>query len=279
MKRLYKPFVTVITLVIILTIVAPLQVEAASVGGQEISSKGACVIDYETGIVLFGYEENKPMVPASMTKLIAVYVIYDAVRAGEIALDTVAVISESTGKLSVNWEFSNVPLQAGMSVTIRELLDVVIVWSACAATRAMGEALCGSEEAFVARMNDKVARLGIDARFFDSYGVSADNYISPLGMARLARYLILNHPEVLGIASKRSVTFQGVEYKNTNQLLGNFTGADGLKTGYTDAAMFCFVGTARQNNRRIIAVTMGSTFEQRFPDARLLLEQGFATAD
>ena len=279
LKTMRKQVSIIIVVVIALTLVAPVRSLAVDVGGKEITSRGACVIDFETGITLFGYEADTLRVPASMTKLIAVYVVYDGISAGEISLDTVTQISSKVSELSNNWEYSNVPFSVGMSVTIRELLDVVIVWSACGATVALGEALCGSEAAFITRMNEKVANLGIDAHFYDCYGVSASNRISPSGMANLARNLIIDHPEILEITSKRSVSFRGTEYKNTNQLLGDYSGIDGIKTGYTDAAGYCFTGTARRDGRRIIAVTMGSTAISRFPDVRILFDYGFAVAD
>ena len=279
MKRLQKQIAIIIVIVIALSMVVPIQASAADVGGKEISSQGACVLDVETGLILYGYREDTQRVPASMTKLIAVYVIFDAIKAGEISLDTAVKISKGVSELSVNWEYSNVPLDEGWSVTVRELLDVVLIWSACAATVALGEVLYGSEAALVARMNERVDSLGIDARFYDCYGVSANNRISPAGMAMLTRCLILEHPEILQITSKRSVTFRGTEYKNTNLLLGDYSGADGVKTGYTDAAGFNFTGTAMRNGRRIVAVTMGSSSVSRFLDARILLDYGFANAD
>ena len=280
MKRFRKHISFLVTIVAIFHL-APggTQMVAASVNGHAITSKGACVIDYDTGVLLFGYEENTRRPPASMIKLVAAYVLYDAIETGEISFDTVTYISPRVSEISYNKGFSNVPLPVGAAVTIRDLLDAVIVASACAATAAIGEALCGTEWAFMMRMNEKVAELGIDAYFYDSYGVSADNRISPLGMANLARHLIQDYPQILQLASQPSITFRNQDYKNTNQLLGEYWGVDGIKTGFTDAAGYCFVGTATRENRRIITVTMGSVETARFADSRILLDYGFAVAD
>ena len=278
MKVFKRQVAVIIVVIVTLTLIVPIQAFAVNVGGREVSSSGACIIDFDTGIMLYGHEADTPRVPASMTKLVTAYVVYDAIRAEEISIDDTTQISQGVSDLSYNLQYSNVPLPVGSSVTIRELLDVSIIMSACAATVALGEALYGSEEALVARMNEKVLRLGINAQFFDSYGVSAQNSITPRGMTKLTRYLILNYPEILEVASRESVTFSGVEYKNTNLLLGEYTGADGLKTGFTNAAGFCFVGTAQRGDRRIIAVTMGSTQTSRFPDTTVLLDYGFANA-
>ena len=278
-KQFKKQISVVIAVIIAISLIAPLQAEAASVGGNEISSQGAVVLDFETGIVLYGHNADAQRVPASLTKLMAVYVIYAAVSAGEISLDSTTRITRSTSAFSYNMEYSNVPLPEGLSVSISRLLEVVIIRSACAATIAMGEALCGSEEAFVARMNRAASQLGIEARFLDSYGGSPDNRISARGLAVLSRALIREYPEVLNISSRRSVTFSGVTYNNSNLLLGEYTGLDGLKTGYTVPAGYCFVGTAQRSGRRIIAVTMGSTLSSRYPDTRVLLDYGFSVAD
>jgi hypothetical protein len=98
-------------------------------------------------------------------------------------------------------------------------------------------------------------------------------------MAKLTRGFIAEHPEVLSITSKKSVTFDGVTRNSSNLLLGQYTGVDGFKTGYTDPAGYCLISTAKQNGRRIIAVTMGSTLSSRYPDTRALLNYGFSVAD
>ena len=266
--------------VIILAAFMPGLAGAAYVGDKEITSKGACVLDFETGIQLFGFEEEKHRVPASMTKMLAVYVIYDAIKAGEISLETTAKISSGVSSFSYNREYSNVPLPKDALVKIDNLLDVVIVVSACAATDALGEALCGDKAAFVKRMNEKVAQLGIDAVFYDSYGGSANNSITPRGMAELSRSLIMDHPEVLKKSQQKTITFRDLKYNNTNPLLGQYSGLDGLKTGSTNAAGNCFVGTAEKDGRRIISVTMGSVSSQaRSSDSRILLDYGFTVAD
>ncbi|MCL2153865.1 MAG: D-alanyl-D-alanine carboxypeptidase [Oscillospiraceae bacterium] len=279
MKRQHKLTIAAISIIIALTLVAPTQVLAAYVGNTEISSKGAVVMDFDTGLVLYSYNENTQRVPASTLKILAAYVIYDAVSAGEISFSTTTRISKGASELSKNREYSNVPLAEGASYRISQLMEVVLVSSACAATLAMGEALSGSEKAFIERMKNKAAKLGVDTRLYDCWGGSPNNRISSLGMATLARGLITEHPEVLNITSKRTVTFDGITYNSSNLLLGQYAGVDGLKTGYTDPAGYCLISTAKQKGRRIIAVTMGSTLSSRYPDTRALLDYGFSAAD
>ena len=269
----------ILAIILSVTLAVPITAEAALVGEREISSQAAIVVDVETGVELYEHNADAQRVPASLTKLMAVYVIYDAVRAGEISLDTQARISRSTSSFSYDWEYSNVPLLEGSTVSIIRLLEVVIIRSACAATVALGEALCGSESAFVARMNQTASRLGITARFYDCYGGSPDNRISARGLAILSRELVRDFPEILNITSRRTVTFNGVTYNSSNLLLGEYSGLDGLKTGYTVPAGYCFVGTAQRGGRRIISVTLGSTLSSRYPDTRALLDYGFSVAD
>ena len=269
----------IIAIAISVSLFAPLTAEAATVDGKTISSAGAAVIDFETGIMLFGHNERDRRAPASTLKIVAALIVYDAVKAGEISLDSTTRISAGVSAFSRNREFSNIRLAEGASLSIQRLLEFVIVSSACAATVALAEALCGDEDTFVRRMNAKATALDIRASFVDCWGGSPDNQISPLGMAIMARYLIKDHPEVLTIASKRSVTYNGTTYSTTNALLGQYTGLDGLKTGFTTPAGYCFIGTALKGERRIIAVTFGSTQSSRFQDTRILLDYGFAVAD
>ena len=279
MKRYRKQTATIIAVILTLTLAVQTHALAVSVGDQEITSKGACIIDFDTGIMLYGYKEDILLVPASMIKLVAVYVIYDAIRAGQISMNTVTHVSKNVSTLSKNTDYANIPLKEGSAITIRELIDLTIIRSVCCAPPALGEALCGSEKAFIELMNDKIVHLGIEGQIFDSYGVSAKNKISPRGMAKLARYLILNHPDVLATASKRSVTFRGKPYENVNPLLGDYSGVDGIKTGWTNDAGFCITSTAKKGDCRIIAVTMGSkSRDDRKQDAKILLDYGFAKA-
>ena len=258
-----------------ITITLPSVAMARDIGDYTLSSAAAIVIDFDTGIAIYEYNADEQRVPASMLKMVAVHVVLDAISDGIISLDTMVDISESTSEFSLDRVFSNVPLSYEYQYSVRELLDVVIVRSAGAATVALGEAIFGSEEAFVAQMNRKAEELGIQATFHDSWGGSPDNRISARGMAEMTRALIAEHPDVLYFTSQRSITFNDIDLNNTNQLLGNFEGADGFKTGFTTPAGWCFSGTAIRNERRVISVTMGSEREYRFTDSIALLNYGF----
>ena len=279
MKRMKKLIAVTLFMIAVFGVAAPVYAQAVTLGDHELSSQGAIVIDCETGVVLFGLSENTRRVPASTIKVLAVYVVYDAIKAGKASLSTKAVISASTSEFSRDRTWSNVPLNEGASFTIRELLEVVLIRSACAATVALGEAVFGSEKNLITRMKEKATQLGIDVRIYDSWGGSPDNRISPKGLAEITRGLIRDYPEVLDITSKRNVTFNGVTYGTSNLLLGSYNGLDGFKTGFTNPAGYCFIGTALRNGRRLISVTMGSSLESRYPDTKAMLDYGFAVAD
>ena len=279
MIRIKKQVTITIVFVLALAIIAPIYAQAATVDGRQISSQAAVVIDFETGLVLYGHSQDAQRAPASTLKLVTAHVILDAISAGEIAMDTVTRISADTSEFSRNREFSNIRMAAGAQLTIRQLLEFSIVSSACAATVALAEALSGSQRAFITRMNNLATRLGIQARFQDCWGGSEENRISAYGMAILTRSLIAEHPEILTITTKRSVSYSGTSYSNTNALLGQYDGLDGVKTGFTTPAGYCFVGTAHRGDRRIIVVTLGSTQSSRWSDTRILLDYGFSVVD
>jgi D-alanyl-D-alanine carboxypeptidase (penicillin-binding protein 5/6) len=288
MKRLKKPATAFVAAIIALTLFLPLSAgaTAGTTAGAtqeseiEISARGAVVIDFETGIALFGVNEAVQRVPASMVKMVAVHVIYDAIRDGRVTFDTRISIRPETSLFSRDMTWSNVPLDEDETYSVRELLEVVIVRSACAATVALGEGIFGSERAFVQQMNAKARELNIRATFADSWGGSPDNRISPLAMAWMASALIRDYPEVLEITSMPTVSFRGsTPLLNSNHLLTRYPGADGMKTGFTSAAGRCLIGTAVRNGRRLITVTMGNSMETRYPDTETLLDFGFANAE
>lgn len=258
------------------------RVSAAEVGGNYISSSGACVMDYDTGEILYEYNGNTPRVPASMTKIMNLYCVYEALANGEITLDTVVPISENVYNKSRNSVYQSVlPLYYNTTYTVDEMIGVVVTYSASGAAIALAELLGnGSEVAFVERMNKKAGEMGLEAYYRDSCGI-ADNEISPISMATLARNIIRDYPDILKRTAKKSVYFHGNTYNTTNHLLDTYyySGADGLKTGTTPAAGYCFCGTAVRNGRRMISVTMNSSSTgQRFIDTARLLDYGFSVA-
>jgi len=241
-----------------------------------LTASAGIVIDFETGMVLYAHNADEMMVPASMIKILAVAVVLEAIEDGRITFDTRVQTSYAIASFSVDRRFSNVPMPVGSSFTVRELVDAVMQVSAGAATVALGELLYGSEAAFVRRMSEKVESFGLEAEVADSWGISPNNRISAYNMAQLARAIIREYPIILEISAQSTINFNNIAYNSTNRLLGNFYGLDGLKTGFTNAAGWCFVGTAMRGGRRLVAVAMNSsTVSSRFSDTSTLLNYGF----
>ena len=273
---------SVLALCMAFTSVVFTTVHAANLGNTAISAAGACVMDYETGDILYSHNGDTPRVPASMTKIMNLYCVYEALANGEITLNTKVPISKSVYNKSRNSLYQSVlPLNYNTTYTVNEMIDVVIVHSASGAAVALAELVGnGSEAAFVTRMNNKAKEMGINAYYYDSCGI-ANNQVSPIAMATLARNIIKDYPDILTRSAKKSVYFHGGNYRTTNHLLDTYyyQGADGLKTGTTSASGYCFCGTAVRNGRRMISVVMRSASTgQRFIDTARLLDYGFAAA-
>ncbi|MBQ8526611.1 MAG: D-alanyl-D-alanine carboxypeptidase [Clostridia bacterium] len=275
-----KRISAILCIVLCIQVIAAPIALAADVNGKAITSQGACVMDFETGEVLYEYNGNVPRVPASMTKLMTIYCVYDAIRSGKITMNTAVPISQNVYNKARNPEYQSVPLYYNTVYTVDEMMSIVITYSACAPAVALAELVSGSEAAFVRLMNDTAKRMKINATYYDCFGVM-NNKVSPIAMVTLARNLIKEFPDIVVRTSKRSISFHGNTYYSTNKLFNTYyyEGADGLKTGTTSASGYCFCGTAVRNGRRIIAVTMASaSSNQRFADMVTLLDYGFSVS-
>jgi len=265
----------IISLILITILLTPAAL-AAEVGGQTITSKGAIIIDFDTGMEIFAHNADEQMNPASMTKLMTVYLVYEAIAAGEITLETRVPISAETAQFSQNQNETNVPLSTTGNYTVTELLDAVIVVSAGGATYALAELVGGSRPEFIELMNEKVAEWEIDAFFTSVSGGPRETWVTPRAMATLARNIVKDFPEVLEKTAIPSLRFAGWTYPSTNKLLGVYEGIEGLKTGTNNVAGECFASTAVRGDIRLITVTMGSSHDKRFSDTRTMLDYGFA---
>lgn len=254
---------------------------AAELSEEELSCASAMLIDADTGRELFSKEPDLQRVPASLTKLMSVYLVYEAMAAGQYTEETVVPISTGIYTFSVNYNYSNVPLYTGGTYTVDELLDAVIIYSACAATKALAELTAGSETAFVELMNQTAEEMELDSSFADSYGGSSSNRVTARGMAKLCYQLLKKYPQFLDRSSKASFTFHGVTYSSSNRFLhGTYScdgTVDGIKTGTTTAAGSCLVATAYQGEQRVISVVLGGGNDAaRYTESQKLLNYGLA---
>ena len=243
-----------------------------------VAAKHAIAVEVSTGKVLYEQDSQTPASIASISKLLSVYLVYEALEKGEIQLDTMVDISDYPYSLTANTELSNVNLDA-RSYSVSDLLNASLITSSNSAIIALAEKIAGSEAAFVDKMKAKVAEWGItDATIVNTSGLDNSdlgeniypgskpddsNQFSALDVAIIARRLILDYPQVLSITSLNAYDFGGYTYYSTNQMLSEGThargGVDGLKTGTSNSAGSSFVATTTQANMRIITVVLNAT--------------------
>ena len=218
----------------------------------------AMVIDARSGEVLHSRNADTRLHPASLTKMMTLYVVFDAVRRGEIGLDDYVTVS----RFAASEPPSKLYLRAGQRVKLRYLIRASAVKSANDAATAMAEAVSGSEAAFAARMNATARALGMNATTFkNAHGLTQSGHLSTArDMTKMGRALFYHFPEYYNLFSRRSANAAGKTVYNTNRkLLAAYRGADGIKTGYTRAAGFNLVASAERGNERIIATMFGGS--------------------
>lgn len=267
---------------LILLLVLPSTILAQQEPAPEISARAAVLMDYQSGQILFAKNGDQPHVPASLVKIMTMYVALDQIKAGRASLSDTAVVSERAWRMIGSRMF----LEPEEVVTIEQLLTGIAVVSGNDACVVLAEALAGSEAAFVQMMNEKAEALGLPLSFVDPHGLSADNVVTAEGVARLVRAYLTDHPDAIRFHQQLSFSYQPRSAKtpivqnNRNGLLRTFEGADGLKTGHLEAAGYNLVATAVQNNRRLIAVVLGSSSEaKREEEAAALLTYGYRNFD
>ena len=253
----------------------------------DVAAKHAIAIEANTGKILYEKDAIQPVEIASITKLITVYLVYEAIEQGKISLTTPVEISDYPYQLTTNSEASNVPLDA-RNYTVEELLDATLVSSANSAAIALAEKVAGSEKDFVDMMKAKLQEWGIqDATLVNSTGLNNEtlgdniypgskkddeNKLSAYDVAIVARNLILKYPQVLEITKKPSSTFAGMTITSTNYMLEDMPayrgGIDGLKTGTTVKSGASFVGTTEEQGMRIITVVLNAQNQDGNPFTR-----------
>ncbi|WP_204115629.1 D-alanyl-D-alanine carboxypeptidase family protein [Shimia biformata] len=251
-------------------IAAPVSVAAAPYA--------AMVVDARSGEVLHARNADTRLHPASLTKMMTLYIAFEAVKNGEISLDTRVRISTHAASEPP----SKLGLKAGQSIALRYLIRAAAVKSANDAATAIGEAISGSEAAFARRMNRTAKALGMtNTTFRNAHGLTESGHLSTArDMTTLGRHLLYDYPQYYNLFSRRS-THAGIkEVSNTNRrLLDAYRGADGIKTGYTRAAGFNLVASAERGNERIIATVFGGrSTATRNAKVAELLDLGFRRA-
>ena len=218
-------------------------------------ARSAMIVDQTTGTVLLAKDADRPVPPASMSKLMAVYMLFEALRDGRVTMDTKFLVSENATKLGGSTMF----LRTGERVSVRDLIQGIIVQSGNDACITVAENLSGTEDAFAEQMTTRAIQMGMTSSTFgNSTGwPHPKQRMSARDLVFLANYIITNFPEYYPYFSQRSFTWDGVKQSNRNPLLTLGIGADGLKTGHTNEAGYGLVGSAKQGNRRIIFMITG----------------------
>ena len=271
MKRMLS---LVLTLSLMLSLSMPSHAEEPALS---IAAPSAILMEKETGSVLYEKNADEPGFPASVTKIMTLLLIMEAIDNGVFTPDDIVTASER----AASFGGSCVYLEAGEQMSVRDMLKCIAVVSANDCAVAMAEFLCGSEEAFVKKMNDRARELGLQhTHFSNCTGLFDDgqHYTSARDVALMSRELI-RHEAVKEYTTiwMDSIRDGSFELANTNKLVYWYPGCTGLKTGYTSTARYCLSATAERNGVEYIAVVMhGETADSRNRDAETLLSFAFA---
>lgn len=243
-------------------------------GPPDLDAKGYILLDAYSGKVIAEKNADQRMAPASLTKLMTMYVISAALKNGTIHPDDKVHISTKAWQTGGSKMF----VKVNDDVPIKDLLQGIVVASGNDAAVAMSEHLAGSEEAFAVMMNAQAKALGMNnTHFVDSNGLpNPDHYSTPRDLAILAQAIIKNFPEDYRLYSEKWFAYNGIRQPNRNRLLWRFQYADGLKTGHTDDAGYCLVGSALKDGTRLLSVVMGTPSDKvRTEESIRLLTYGF----
>ena len=256
----------------------PLRARAATLAE---AGKSAVLMDVTTGTVLYENNSHEPLAPASVTKVMTMLLIMEAVDSGKIALNDTVTASENAAAKGG----SQIYLKAGETMSVSDMLKSIAVSSANDCACAMAEHIAGSEAAFVDAMNQRARELGMrDTHFVNCTGLDDDDTAkqhrtSAYDIALMSRELLKNHPSIKKYTTIWMDTVRGGAFglSNTNKLIRFYPGATGLKTGFTSGAGYCLSASAQRDGMELVAVVMGAkTSQARNAACKELLDYGFA---
>ena len=245
----------------------------------ETPAREAFMIDYDTGVVLLDKNGDQRMPPSSMSKLMTAYVVFDRLKKGSLKMDDEFTVSERAwraGGAASGGSTMFLPLNA--RVKVEDLLHGIIIQSGNDACMVIAEGLSSSEEAFAELLNQKARELGLtNSTFRNASGLPDPGHMmTARDLATLARHIIGDFPEYYAIYSQKSFTYNGITQGNRNPLLYKDMGADGLKTGHTEAAGYGLTASVKRGDRRLILVVNGlSSMNERAQETARLVDWGF----
>lgn len=256
---------------------------ASAVQAIETKAKNLILMDYDTGQYLYAKDAEKMIPTASMSKLMTVYMIFEKLKDGSLSLDDTFTVSENAWrKGGAASGSSTMFLNIGEKVRVGDLIQGIIIQSGNDACIVAAENISGSEEDFARAMMDKAQKLGLhNSSFANATGwPHPDQKMSVEDLAKLARIIIKRFPEYYYLFSERNYTHNNIRQGNRNPLLYSMPEADGLKTGHTEEAGFCLVGSAKRGDRRLIGVMSGlASNKERSEEAEKIMNWGFREFD
>ena len=262
---------------LLLVMVASVSVSYAQ--SFQTKAKQALVMDFESGSVLFQKNADQLMPPASMAKLMTMEVVFDALKSGGLTYESTFTISQDVWRRGgANSGGSTMFAKLNSDIRLEDLIRGVIVQSGNDAAMAIAEGMAGSETAFAGLMNQRARRIGLEnSTFTNSTGLpDPKQNVTARDLAYLARHVIKNYPEQYKIYAEPDFKWNKVRQRNRNPILGKVAGADGLKTGYTEASGYGLVGSALVDGRRIIMVLNGMASKlERSSEAVKLMRWAF----
>ncbi len=247
-----------------------------SAAALEITAPSAILMEANSGEVLFEKNADEKMPPASVTKIMTLLLAFEAIEAGKLRLEDMVSVSKNANSMGGK----QIWLEVGEEMSVNDLIKATAVSSANDAAVALGEAVTGSEDTFVALMNQRAKELGMEnTAFVNASGLDAEGHISSARDIAIMSKELLSHPLIKQYSTiwMDSLRDGKTSLVNTNKLIRFYEGATGLKTGTTDSAGYCLSATAERNGLALIAVVIGDrTSEDRFDSARTLLDYGYA---
>lgn len=247
------------------------------VGAPAVDAPAVILMEKETGTILYEENSHEQREPASVTKVMTMLLVMEAIDSGRLSYEDMVTVSAHAASMGG----SQVYMKENEQMTVHDMLKAVAVVSANDGSVALGEHLAGSEDAFVALMNQRAAELGMaDTHFVNCTGLPAEGHVtSAHDIALMSRELVLNHTDIRQFTTIWMDSIRGGAFQlsNTNKLVRYYEGATGLKTGFTDGAHYCLSATAERDGMELIAVVMGAqTSDKRFETAKSMLNYGFA---
>jgi D-alanyl-D-alanine carboxypeptidase (penicillin-binding protein 5/6) len=273
---MFRPLLSLLLLVVFAA--EPVIAETPIPTAPTVEARAYIVVDFHTGKVLASHEPVAKLEPASLTKLMTAYLVFQELSTGKLKLDEPVMVSEHAWRS----EGSRTFIELGKPVSVELLILGMIVQSGNDATIALAERIAGTEETFVQMMNANAKRLGmVGSHFQNSSGLPApDHYTTARDMSLLAVAMIRDFPQYYKYYSVREFEHNGIKQQNRNGLLGRDPSVDGLKTGHTDSAGYCLVTSALRDGMRIVSVVLGSgSMSGRENASAALLNYGFTFYD